>query len=102
MCDIVSESVQTVQMLTAGGSFQSLLDEDNFIPILAIAVGALIAVVGIVTSTVKSVCVSRARELTKRELAAYVAEGTLDPDKAVAMINAGRMKVGDGCVTNSD
>jgi hypothetical protein len=34
--------------------------------------------------------VSRNREATKRELAAYVAEGSLDPDKAVAMINAGR------------
>jgi len=34
--------------------------------------------------------VSKNREATKRELAAYVAEGTLDADKAVALIEADR------------
>ena len=31
----------------------------------------------------------RAKETTKRELAAYVAEGSLDADKAVMMLNSG-------------
>ena len=47
----------------------------------------MVAIVGGFASVVMK---TRAREQTKRELAAYVAEGTLDPDKAVALINAGR------------
>jgi hypothetical protein len=67
-----------------------VLDEDLIIPLMAIGCGSVIAVVAIVFTTVKAMVVSRTREQTKRELAAYVAEGSLDPDKAVAMINAGR------------
>lgn len=67
-----------------------LLDEDMLIPILAIGCGTIIAIVAIVFTSVKAMVVSRNREQTKRELAAYVAEGSLEPDKAVAMMNAGR------------
>ena len=67
-----------------------MLDEDLLIPVMAIGCGSIIAVVAIIFTTVKTMVVSRNREATKRELAAYVAEGSLDPDKAVAMINAGR------------
>jgi hypothetical protein len=67
-----------------------VLDEDLVVPIMAIGCGSIIAVVAIVFTTMKTMVVGRSREHTKRELAAYVAEGSLDPDKAVAMINAGR------------
>jgi len=67
-----------------------MLDEDLLIPVMAIGCGSIVAVVAIIFTTVKTMVVSRNREATKRELAAYVAEGSLDPDKAVAMINAGR------------
>lgn len=79
---------------------QHIMKEDILIPVLAIGGGMLIAIIAIITSTIRSVAVTRAREQTKRELAAYVAEGTLDPDKAVAMINAGRPhweRAGSGC-----
>lgn len=71
-------------------TMHKLLDEDMLIPIMAIAAGTIIAVVAIIFTTVKAMVVTSHREHTKRELAAYVAEGSLDPDKAVAMINAGR------------
>ena len=87
MCDIASESQQFV---LAGQSFSDVIRNDNFIPIIAIAFGSVVAVVAVVMTSLRAIFVSRARESTKRELAAYVAEGTLDPDKAVAMINAGR------------
>ena len=67
-----------------------LMTEDFLIPVLAIGCGTVIAVVAIIFTTVKAMVVSRNREQTKRELAAYVAEGSLDPEKAIAMINAGR------------
>ena len=61
----------------------------TLIPLVAICVGGLIAVISIIAGSARSIAVRRAREDTKRELAAYVAEGTLDPDKAIAMLNAG-------------
>jgi hypothetical protein len=78
---------------------QHIVKEDILVPVLAISGGMLIAIIAIITSTIRGVAVTRAREQTKRELAAYVAEGSLDPDKAVAMINAGRPRweSGSGC-----
>ncbi len=82
----------------AGSSteFQDLLREENFLAIVAISMGCLTGMVAIVGCLIGGVVRARAREATKRELAAYVAEGTLDPDTAVAMINAGRKWEGRG------
>ncbi len=82
--------------ILAGSSteFQDLLREENFLAIVAISMGCLTGMVAIVGCLIGGVMRTRAREATKRELAAYVAEGTLDPDTAVAMINAGRAKGG--------
>lgn len=67
-----------------------LLDKDTLIPVLAIGGGLCIGAIWIIMGTVHSMVTATQREKTKRELAAYVAEGTLDADKAVAMINAGK------------
>jgi len=63
--------------------------EPYVIPIVAIGGGFIVAIVAIVFGTVRSMVVGRAREQTKRELAAYVAEGSIDADKAIALANAG-------------
>ncbi len=75
------------------GEFQELLREENFLAIVAIGMGCLTGMVAIIGCVVGGVMRTRAREATKRELAAYVAEGTLAPDQAVAMINADRPKL---------
>lgn len=79
-------------------TLHELISSETIIPILALGMGGLIAIVAIISCTIRTVAVGRAKEQTKRELAAYVAEGTLDADKAVAMINAGRpvWEVGKG------
>ena len=63
------------------------------VPTVIFVVGGVIAIVAIVFGTVaaaiSSVAKSRDRERSRRELAAYVAEGTLDPDKAIEMLKAG-------------
>ena len=69
-----------------------LADEENVIVLLAIALTCFVSVVSIVSYTVGSVMKARAKEASRRELAAYVAEGPIDPDKAVAMLNAGMPK----------
>jgi hypothetical protein len=50
---------------------------------------ALIAVVWIVFGTTASMSKRRAIERTRRELAAYVAEGSICPDDAERLIRAG-------------
>jgi hypothetical protein len=89
------DAIETVSTQIAG--FSEVLRSDNFIAISAIALGGVIAIAWIIGGTIDSVAKARAREQTKRELAAYVAEGTLDPDKAVAIINAGRVRPDRTC-----
>ena len=91
-------------LASSSSEFQDLLREQlswHFVTIMAISGACLIAIVAIVGCVIGGVVRNRAREATKRELAAYVAEGTLDPDQAVAMINAGRptgIKITEGGV----
>ncbi len=60
--------------------------------IVSVAFGCGVAVVSIVTGAFAGAAKTRAREQTKRELAAYVAEGSMKPEDAVAIVNAGRPK----------
>jgi hypothetical protein len=82
-----------------------MMQSEEFIAMVAITLGCFVGVVGILGWTITSVVRSRAREQTKREIAAYVAEGSLDPDKAVAMLNAGQTRwdlcSGDKTVRNT-
>jgi hypothetical protein len=73
---------------------EHIVEKNLLIHVMVIGGGLTIAAISIVCSTFRTICISRSREQTKRELAAYVAEGSLDPDKALAMINAGK-KSGD-------
>lgn len=68
----------------------SLLAVDStLIPIVAIGGAFVAGPIILIAAAVRSVAIHRAKEQTKRELAAYVAEGTMDPDTAVALANAG-------------
>ena len=65
--------------LAESDEFIRLLDKDALIPIIAIVLGCGIAVVAIIAGTASKVAISKARENSRRELAAYVAEGTMAP-----------------------
>ena len=58
-------------------------------PIPIFVIGGTIAIVAILACTVSKITVRRAREQTRREIAAYVAEGTIEADKAIEMLKAG-------------
>jgi hypothetical protein len=62
-------------------------------PGIIFTMGGAIAIIAIVSGSVTTITVNRAREKTRREIAAYVAEGTIDPDKAVEMLKASGGKV---------
>ena len=64
-------------------------------PNILFLVGGTVAVVGIVAGAVTRMTRTRDRERTKREIAAYVAEGSIDADKAVAMLKAGEKLSGE-------
>ena len=72
------------------------MNHRELIPLVAIAGGLLVGAIAIIFGAFKAMVVGAAKEKTKQELAAYVAAGTLDADKAIALINAG--KNSDSCV----
>ena len=72
-------------MLFLADAFEQILDS----PIPVIALGSIIAVVAIVSGCTTKIVRSQARERTRREIAAYVAEGSIDADKAIEMLKAG-------------
>ena len=64
--------------------------DGEFIPVLAIAVGGGVAVIAIVFGTIKEMVVKANREKTRREVAAYVAEGSITPEDAERILTAGK------------
>ena len=67
----------------------TLAGADEAIPIVAVGGGLLVAIVAIVFGNIKSMVQTKAREETRRELAAYVAEGTMSPQDAQRILEAG-------------
>ena len=58
-------------------------------PVPLFIIGGAIAIVAILSGCFTKIIMVRSREQTRREIAAYVAEGTIDPDKAIEMLKAG-------------
>ena len=81
-----------------------ILEEMLSMPSIIFVVMGIIAVVSIVFSTISTavtkISVARAREQSRREIAAYVAEGSIEADKAIEMLNAGRPGKKDGVNIN--
>lgn len=65
-----------------------IFDGDNLIFI----VGGLIAIIWIVFSAIKGVVTSGARERSRREIAAYIAEGSMTPEQGEKLMAAGERK----------
>jgi hypothetical protein len=63
--------------------------DDELIALIGITAGATIVLVWIIAATLDSVLKSKHREETRREIAAYVAEGSIAPSDAAAILNAG-------------
>ncbi|MCA9303468.1 MAG: hypothetical protein KC996_05035 [Phycisphaerales bacterium] len=62
--------------------------EDVLVPFIIFTVGGLIAIIAIVFSAIKKTAITKQREQTRRELAAYVAEGSMTPDDAERLLKA--------------
>jgi hypothetical protein len=62
----------------------------ELIPVAAMGIGGVIAVTWIIMATIDSTVKAREKEATRRELAAYVAEGSMSAQDAANIMNAGR------------
>ena len=67
------------------------------IPIVAIGCTFLMLIIGIISTSVRKSVETRAREESRREIAAYVAEGSISPDDAAKLLEAGKKKNDWGC-----
>jgi hypothetical protein len=63
---------------------------DNIVPIIAIGGSMTLAFAGIIAGTVRRIVLGRSVEQSRREIAAYVAEGSVSPDDAVKILAAGK------------
>jgi hypothetical protein len=77
-----------IETTLAANSLSDAIAND-LIPVIAIGGGLVFAGFCIACGMIKSVSITKARESTKREMAAYVAEGTVQPDDAVRILSAG-------------
>jgi hypothetical protein len=67
----------------------TLANLDEAVPVVAIAVGGGVMIIWIFFSIIEKMSTNRQREITKRELAAYVAEGSMTPQDAERILKAG-------------
>lgn len=61
----------------------------DVIPLVAICGGVLIAIISIIMSTIRTTVKTKQVEATRREVAAYVAEGSITPEDAERILSAG-------------
>ena len=78
-------------MLTlAEACWMDSIRSTDVIPVIAIIGGMAVGAIWIIGAFIKSMVVGVARERTKRELAAYVAEGSMKPETAIELAKAGK------------
>ncbi|MEL6311965.1 MAG: hypothetical protein AAFR76_02985 [Planctomycetota bacterium] len=65
---------------------QLVFDEDNII----FVVGGILGLAGIIFGTVTGFMKTNAREKTRREIAAYIAEGSMTPEQGEKLLKAGK------------
>ncbi|MBX3381958.1 MAG: hypothetical protein KF864_00455 [Phycisphaeraceae bacterium] len=69
----------------------------HIIVIVAMAIGGSIAIIAIIAGAIGSIVRARAIEASRREIAAYVAEGSIKPEDAAKLISATPSKKSDCC-----
>lgn len=75
-----------VPMTLASNFPDAIIDE--IVPLTAVTVGGVVIVVWVIAATIDSVVKNRSRERTRREVAAYVAEGSMSPSDGERLLKA--------------
>ena len=72
-----------------GDALMRLVEKDTIIPVLGVVFGCSIAIVGIIAGAMRKSSQTKARERTRSEIAAYIAEGSMTPEEGERLLNAG-------------
>lgn len=64
-------------------------DAELFIPIIAIVGGVAAWIIHMIMWTIKETHATKQREQSRREIAAYIAEGTMTPEQGERLMAAG-------------
>lgn len=67
-------------------------DKGMFTIFIIFGMGGVIAIIGIIFGSIKSTAETKEREKTKREIAAYIAEGSMTPEDGERLLRAGNPK----------
>lgn len=59
------------------------------------SVMGVIAVIWVIAATIESIVKTSSRERSRREIAAYIAAGTMTPEQGERLLSAGRKKLCD-------
>ena len=70
-------------------TLQQIVNSNNFPVLLIFGAGGCIAIVSVVFVTLKGLLIGRARERTRQEIAAYVAEGSISASEGERLFQAG-------------
>ncbi len=63
-------------------------NEDVLIPFMIFGIGGLIAITAIVITNVRGIASTNEREKSRREIAAYIAEGSMMPEDGERLMKA--------------
>lgn len=64
--------------------------QQNAVVFFVVGGSFLIAIVGIIAGTMSTVARTKAREQSRREIAAYIAEGSISPAEGERLMAAGK------------
>jgi hypothetical protein len=67
----------------------SVSASESFAMVIIFGGAFTVAIVAIITEAIRKTAQTKAREESRREIAAYVAEGTISPDDAAKLLAAG-------------
>ena len=65
------------------------MDDDKVFALIVVGGAFTIALVGIIAGVAKSMLSARMRETTRREIAAYIAEGSMTQEEGERLLTAG-------------
>ena len=71
--------------------------EKTLVIVMAVSGCITVAVLSILINGIRDIVRAKHHEASRREIAAYVAEGTMSPDDAARLLEAGTKKKNWGC-----
>ena len=63
--------------------------DGDILKVVTLGIGGVVAVVWIIASSIRGAIVGRAKEASRREIAAYIAEGSMTPEQGERLMAAG-------------